>query len=330
MQKGVLLLNLGTPDDFSVKAVRRYLREFLSDRRVITLPSILRWIIVYGLILPFRPKQTAHAYRQIWTEQGSPLLIHSKALQKALAEDLKGDYQVALAMRYGNPSIKKGLDILKACEKIIIIPLYPQYASATTGSTFEAVFQSIKRTELFPEIHIKQDFYANPDFIQAQANIISEHIDEDDFLLLSYHGLPESHLKPAGCITPCEKACTAISKHPLCYRAQCYETSRLIQEALNLPEWKMDTSFQSRLGRTPWIKPYTDEILKTLREKEIENLAVACPSFVSDCLETLEEIGMRLQEEWLKLGGNSFKLIPCLNDNEEWVSALAGMTRTTL
>lgn len=325
MRKGVLLLNLGTPDDCSVKAVRRYLREFLCDRRVITLPSLLRWLLVYGLILPFRPKQTAHAYAQIWEETGSPLLTHSLALQKALANYLSDDYQIALGMRYGNPSLKHAISSLRACQKITIIPLYPQYASATTGSTIEAIFQTLKHETLFPEIHIKQDFYTHPGFIQAQTTCIREQLDEDDFLLLSYHGLPESHLKPAECDKPCVESCTNITQKPLCYRAQCYETSRLIQDALNLPDWKIKTAFQSRLGKTPWIKPYTDEVLKTLRERDIENLAVACPSFVADCLETLEEIGIRLKEKWINMGGKSFKLIPCLNDSEEWVETLASM-----
>jgi ferrochelatase len=327
MKKGILLINLGTPDDCSKKAVRRYLREFLSDRRVITLPTLLRWIILYCFILPFRPKKTASAYRLIWQKEGSPLLIYSENLIKALTAKLPDTYTVALGMRYGSPSIKSGLEKLKDCDSLYILPLFPQYASATTGSAIEAVLQLIKKQDLFPSIHIQRDFYDSPAFIIPMAKIINEHVSDDDHLLLSYHGLPESHLKPMGCKEPCASACEFLNEHPACYRAQCFETSKKIQEILNLPDEKVTTSFQSRLGKTPWIRPYTDEILKELREKGIKNLAVACPAFISDCLETLEEIGIRGKESWQALGGETFKLIPCVNASPAWVDALASFIK---
>lgn len=326
MKKGVLLVNLGTPDDCSVSSVRRYLKEFLSDPRVIAIPALARWILVNCIILPTRPKQSAHAYQKIWTEEGSPLLINSQNLAHSLQNELGDKYHVELAMRYRVPSIDEAFEKLKNCEEITVLPLFPQYASATTGSIIEYIFNSKKKAPIFPNLTFIRDFYDNKHFINAQAALIRKHLKEDDFLLLSYHGLPENQLEQIHCQKKKDPNC-ALNNNCIsgCYRSQCLQTSQLLQKALHLDDKQLMSSFQSRLGKTPWIKPYTDEVIISLREQGIENLAIACPAFVSDCLETLEEIGLQAKEQWISLGGKNFTLIPCLNDDPLWVTALCQM-----
>ena len=321
MTKGLLLINLGTPDAANVSSVRRYLREFLSDKRVIDLPAPIRYLLLYGFILPIRTKNTTKAYQEIWTEHGSPLRYHSMQFSEALQAKLQNKYTVALGMRYGNPRLSDALDKLKSCDTITVLPLYPQYSSAATGSSIEYVLKHIESWSVFPSIHILRDFYQNPEFIRAQALQIKPYIDNHEHLLLSYHGLPERHLQPSGCLKPCENSC-AISNHTSCYRAQCFQTSNFIARELELQSNFFSTSFQSRLGRTPWIKPYTDEILSNLAKLGIRRLAIACPSFVADCLETIEEIGIRAKEQWMQLGGECLTLIPCLNANTAWVDGV--------
>tara|TARA_B110000908_G_C10163776_1_gene407335 strand:+ start:152 stop:1144 length:993 start_codon:yes stop_codon:yes gene_type:complete len=329
MKKGIVLINLGTPDDCSVSSVRIYLKEFLSDPRVIAIPSLFRWILVNCIILPTRPKKSAHAYEKIWTAEGSPLLINSQKLATAVQEELGESYQVELAMRYRTPSIDQAFEQLKSYEEIIILPLFPQYASATTGSIIDYIFSKQKKNIIFPSLTIIRDFYKEKGFIESQADIIKRHLKEDDFLLLSYHGLPENQLTQFDCKKNIDPKCvenqTCVSG---CYRSQCLNTSLLLQEELQLDDKKFMSSFQSRLGKTPWIKPYTDEVIITLRERGIENLAIACPAFVSDCLETLEEIGIQAKEQWIALGGKNFTLIPCLNDDPLWVKNLSSLLKT--
>ena len=320
MKKGLLLINIGSPEAPDISAVRRYLREFLSDKRVIDLPALLRYILLYGFILPFRPKKSAHAYQAIWTPKGSPLICYSEQLCEQLQQHLGTDYTVVLGMRYGTPSIATALQQLKACEHITILPLYPQYSSAATGSSIEKVLQTLLPTTIFPSINVIRDFYSHPAFIYAQAELIKPHIQNHDYILFSYHGVPERHLLKGGCKTICENSCPSAAATSGCYRAQCFETTRLLAETLQLTAFS--SAFQSRLGKTPWIRPYTDEILVTLINKGIKRLAVACPSFVTDCLETIEEIGIRAKEQWLALGGEELTLIPCLNDNPLWVNAI--------
>ncbi|RUR20070.1 ferrochelatase [Legionella sp. km535] len=323
MKQGLLLINLGTPDSTDVSAVKTYLSEFLTDKRVIDLPVLLRYVLVYLIILPFRAKKSAHAYQSIWTEQGSPLLIHNQQIANQLQLKLGADFKVVLGMRYGSPSILNALNQLKECESITILPLYPQYSSAATGSSIEEVMRLLAKQEVIPSITIIRDFFQHPSYINAQTKVISHHMDEDDFLLFSYHGIPERQVQKSGCKTVCQEACPTVSSiNQGCYKAQCHETSRLLASALNLTENQYTTSFQSRLGKTPWIKPYTDELLSELIAKGIKNLAVVCPSFVTDCLETLEEMGIRTREQWLKLGGKKFTLIPCMNDDPDWISAI--------
>ncbi len=324
---GILLINLGTPDHCDVKSVRRYLKEFLSDPRVIDIPSPLRWLLLNAVILPFRPKKTAEAYQKIWSAtEGSPLLQHSKALTEALSIHLGDTYQVALGMRYGNPTIASALETLQHCKRLIIVPLFPQYASAATGSALEKTLSLLSQQWNIPDIHVVCDFYAEPGFIEAYANVIQRSILDKkiDLLLFSFHGLPERHLRKSGCAVECgEAACPAINlNNQYCYRAQCYATSRALAEKIGLAPDQYAVCFQSRLGRTPWIKPYTDELFPTLIQKNIRHIAVACPSFVADCLETLEEIAIRGKEQWHSLGGESFIAVPCLNAEPSFVDFL--------
>lgn len=328
MTTGVLLINLGTPDAPAKKAVRSYLRQFLMDPRVIDLPKLVRAILVYGLIIPFRTKSSTHAYQSIWTAEGSPLLVYGEQLQARLAETLGEDFQVVLGMRYGNPSIPAAVARLKACKKIIVLPLFPQYASAANGSAIQCALEALKQSWNLPDIHVISQFYQDPGFIAAFSAQIAAHKQPDDFLLMSYHGLPERHLDKSQCQAACDRvsACPAVSKNnAFCYRAQCYATARLLADALQLSDKQYTVAFQSRLGKVPWIKPYTDEILSDLLTQGHKNLSVVCPAFVADCLETLEEIGMRLKAQWQSLGGERLTLVPCLNAEGAWVSALKTM-----
>lgn len=324
MKQGLLLINLGTPEQADVRAVRAYLREFLTDKRVIDLPAPVRYALVYALILPFRSKKSAHAYQSIWTEQGSPLLFNSQNTIKQLQNILGEKYTLALGMRYGNPSIATALECLKTCDKITILPLYPQYSSAATGSSIEEVLRIISLKEIIPSLTIIRDFYQHPSYIKAQSQIIQTHWQTDSHLLFSYHGIPERHIINSGCKSVCNTTCPPISEiNNQCYKAQCHQTSSLLATALNLSLNQYSTAFQSRLGKTPWIKPYTDEILIELANKGITKLTIACPSFVADCLETLEEIGMRAKEQWIISGGEQFTLVPCMNDDPQWVQAIS-------
>lgn len=323
MKKGLLLINLGTPDSSSPSSVRRYLAEFLSDKRVITLPSFLRYLLLYGVILPFRTKQSSHAYQQIWTADGSPLLVNSQLLLKRVQARLGQDYQVVLGMRYGTPSIQMALDELNDCTDITILPLYPQYSSSATGSSIEVVLQYFSKKMVIPTLRIIRDFHNHPAFIYAIANSIRPYLANHDYLLFSYHGLPAQHLVQGGCRKKCQARCpSTIEKDNGCYRAHCFQTTRSVSDVLALKAEYYETSFQSRLGKAPWIQPYTDDTLKILAERGIRRLAVVCPSFVADCLETLEEIAMRAKAQWCDLGGEELTLIPCLNAHDPWVEAI--------
>lgn len=329
-KKGVLLINLGTPDHCNTKSVRRYLKEFLLDPRVIDIPAIFRWILVNLVILPFRSSKSAAAYQKIWLHSGSPLLVHGVELQQSVSHELGSDYHVELGMRYGNPSIESALDKLKDCDNIFIIPLFPQYSSAANGSAIEKSLNILAKKWNIPALTIVRDFYKDHGFISAYADIIKKTIGEKkiDLVLFSYHGLPERHITKSECLASCDRLapCPKMNDDNIyCYRAQCYETTSLITDELNLSPEQYRVSFQSRLGRTPWIKPYTDLILPELIAQGIKNIAIVCPSFVADCLETLEEINIRAREQWKMLGGEEFTFIPCLNDHPVWVKSLAKM-----
>ena len=328
MKQGLLLINLGTPNAPDRASVKQYLRQFLADNRVITLAAPLRYLLLYAVILPFRSSRSAHAYQSIWTKDGSPLLCHSKSLVHKLQAQLGMECKVVLGMRYGEPSIAEGLRALKDCQKITILPLYPQYSSAATGSSIEAVFNSLAPQTIIPSIELIRDFHNHPDYIKALAASIKPYVKDHDYLLLSYHGIPEAHLRKGGCNPICTMNCpsTNISDKG-CYRAQCQQTTALVASELNLSASEHGMSFQSRLGRLPWIKPYTDEVLNDLIARGVKRIAVACPSFVADCLETLEEIEIRLKAQWLTMGGEALTCIPCLNDNPMWISAILNITQ---
>ena len=329
MKKGLLLVNLGTPTAPTPSAVRQYLRAFLSDKRVIDLPAPLRYLLLYVFILPFRPQKSAHAYQAIWTALGSPLLVNSERLAQKIQQQLAGSYTVALGMRYGEPSLLAALDQLADCDELTVLPLFPQYSSAATGSTIAWVLRHFAPKNVFPSLHIIRDFYQHPGFIQAHLEQIRPYIANHDYLLFSYHGIPQQHLTKTGCSRNCTDNCPIPPEQPSsCYRAQCQHTTALIAEALSLPSSYFGTAFQSRLGRATWVKPYTDDILPLLAQSGVKRLAIVCPSFVVDCLETLEEIGIRAKAQWQALGGEALTFIPCLNDNPLFVEALVNITTT--
>ena len=327
--KGVLLVNLGSPDSTSTKDVRKYLGEFLMDKRVIDIPLIWRTLLVKGIILNTRPKKSAIAYKKIWWNEGSPLIVLSKRLHEKVAKLSK--IPVGLAMRYGNPSIQKGIDDLvkKGVTEILLIPLYPQFAMATTETITVLAKKIIKKD--YPSIKLETypAFYNKDEYIKVLSNTIQQEIDsvQPQHLLFSYHGIPERHIKKSDITkSHCKidgSCCKTTSlSHEFCYRHQCYETTRLVAKILNLNDGTYSTSFQSRLGRDPWLQPYTSDTIEDYAKKGIKNLAVVTPAFVSDCLETLEEIGMEAKYSFLENGGKIFTTIPCLNDNDEWVKTL--------
>ena len=328
----VLLINLGTPKSTSRWHIIHYLREFLLDSRVIDLPYLLRWLLVHFIFLPFRSKKTQEAYQKIWQKDGSPLFLYSQLLNQKLSEQLAGKYRIHTAMRYGNPSLELIINKLQQLnsKKLLIIPLYPQYASSSSGSAIAKALQSLQSLNNIPEIKIINFFYQQPTFIKAYAEIIKQNLAEHDFdlILFSFHGLPEKHIDQTHCkkticnrIEPCPSP--RLSDNYYCYRSQCFETARLIGTELKLNNHQYQVSFQSRLGKLPWIKPYTDQILEELIKKNIRKLAVVCPSFVCDCLETLEEINIRAQEQWFQLGGESFIFIPSLNIHPTWTKGFS-------
>lgn len=335
--KAILLANLGSPDDCTVPAVRRYLNQFLMDPSVIQLPWLLRRLIVSLLVLPKRPKASAEAYKLIWTEKGSPLIALSKNLQQALQQKIENP--VFLAMRYGNPGIESQiLEIAKndTIRKILFIPLYPHYADSTVATSIKEAERVIKAHNLNLCLEIKSVFYNDSDYIGALVESCAPYIFEraetkrtskTPHVLFSYHGLPESHLTKADPTTShClqnSNCCTTDSKaHKTCYKHQILETTRLFVEKAGLLNNQYSISFQSRLGRAKWLDPSTENTLVELAEKGIKDLVVICPAFVTDCLETLEEIAIRGKQVFIDAGGRSLRLIPCLNSHPDWVEVL--------
>ncbi|HEX6298994.1 MAG TPA: ferrochelatase [Acidimicrobiia bacterium] len=333
---GALLLQLGTPDSSSVRDVRRYLREFLSDPRVLDMPEPVRALLLNAVILPFRPRRSAEQYRKIWTEDGSPLMIHTQALADALQRELGDEYLVKVAMRYQNPSIESALDGLveAGCERIVVAPMFPQYSSAAYGSAVGRVHELTSARWNVPATSTMPPFYDQPGFVHSVAAVARQRLDEfsPDHVLFSYHGLPESQIRKsdasgAWCLQR-EDCCDSVEpQNRFCYRAQSHATTRAVADELELAGWAFSTTFQSRLAGQKWIEPYTDVVLENLYRKGVRRLAVLTPSFVADCLETLEEIGIRLRAQWLGLGGEDLLLVPCVNADPAWVSALAGLVK---
>jgi len=336
---GVLLVNLGTPDEPRTAAVRRYLREFLADPRVLDINPVGRWLLLHLVILPTRPARSAAAYQKVWREDGSPLLVHSRALAQAVGERLSPrGLAVELAMRYGKPTISSALDRLKTsgCERLIIFPLYPQYASSSTGSTLEAIYRHVAREWNTPFISVVPPFYRHTAFLDAFAAVGRPVLDElePDHVLFSFHGLPERQIRKSDlsgehCLR--DGCCDRIVEHNRsCYRAQCFATAKGLRDRLDVSEASSTICFQSRLGRTPWIQPFTDQVIVALAQRGVKRLAVFCPAFVADCLETLEEIGIAAAASFRAAGGDTLKLVPSLNSTSTWVDAVETMIHETL
>ncbi len=328
---GVLVVNLGSPDSTQVHDVKKYLNEFLMDEKVLDIPYWKRFLLVKGIILNTRPKKSAAAYRRIWWKEGSPLVVLSKRVLEKLRRRLP--MPVELAMRYGNPSIEYGIDKLLATgrglQKMYVIPQYPHYAM----SSYETVVEKVKAyCEVnYPQIEVKfkEPFFDESAYISVLANSIKEALPEHyDHLLFSYHGIPERHVKksdPTGSHCLCAENCcqTPSEAHATCYRHQVYKTTELVTTELGIPPERYSVSFQSRLLNDPWLSPYTDKTIENLAESGIKSLVVVCPAFVTDCLETLEEIEMEGKHAFEEAGGEYYRMIPCLNDRDDWVDLQA-------
>jgi ferrochelatase len=316
---GILVVNLGTPDAPTAEAIRRYLREFLSDRRVVQLSRAIWLPILYGFILPFRPRSLEEKYRLVWTSRGSPLMFHSQDLVRHVAERLASkSIAIRLAMRYGAPAIGPAIEDLRQAgvESLVVLPLYPQYSSTTTASVFDAVSAHLASSGWRPSLHVIESYHADPAYISALADSVRRHWTTQgraDYLLMSFHGIPEKYVAEGD---------------P--YGQQCHETARLLARALELRAGSWSLSFQSRLGRAPWLKPYTDLELPRLAQAGVRTIDVICPGFPADCLETLEEVAVRYAQLFKDSGGAAMRYIPALNDAPEHVEALADLVLSSL
>ena len=330
---GVLMVNLGTPDSPEPKDVYKYLIQFLTDGRVIDIPTFRRNLLVRGIIVPFRYKKSAKSYAEIWEEQGSPLMYHSVNLTEKVRKALGDDYHVVLAMRYQNPGIEAGLNELKKAdvERLIILPLFPQYASATTGSIHQEVMEHVKNWEVIPNLTFINSYYDHPKMIGTFAEIGAKHQPEQyDHVLFSFHGLPERQIYKADQHNHClkEGCCATISHiNKFCYRAQCFATARAIAEKLHIEKGKYTVCFQSRLGKTPWIQPYANETIEKLAHEGKKKILAFSPAFVADCLETIFEIGVEYDEEFKEMGGEKVQLVESLNDHPKWVETVVELVK---
>lgn len=320
---GVLFAQLGTPDAPTPKALRRYLGEFLADQRVIEVNRVLWWLILHGIVLRFRPKRSARLYARIWTDEGSPLMVVTKAQTEGVKERLFSqghtDVEVTFGMRYGRPSLTTAIDDLieRGCRRILMFPLYPQYAAATTASTYDMVWTHLLKRRWVPTLRVAEPYYRNPLFSGALAHSINRQLGElsppAERLVLSYHGIPLKYLQKGD---------------PYC--CECTETSARFIPQLNYPASQVVPTFQSRFGKEQWLEPYTDETVEKLAKEGIKHLAIVCPGFAADCLETLDEIGNEAREEFVEHGGESLTLIRCLNDEPQWLDALTGIVKQEL
>ncbi|MDB5208854.1 MAG: ferrochelatase [Flavisolibacter sp.] len=331
MKRAIVLMNLGSPDSTEVKDVKRYLDEFLMDERVIDKPWLLRALLVKGIIVPFRAPKSAEAYKSIWTKEGSPLIVISKQLRDAVQNEV--EEPVVIAMRYGNPSPISAFDELVKnnpdLEEVVAVPLYPHYAMSSYETAVEYAKEQHKKGAYNFKLSFIKPFYNNEDYIEALTESIRPYVAGNyDQILFSYHGIPERHILKCD---PTKQHCLKVDNccdvpseaHAYCYRHQCWTTTNLVADKLNIPKEKRGFSFQSRLGRDPWLKPYTVVRLEELPKEGVKKLVVVCPAFVSDCLETIEEMGEEGREVFLKSGGESFELVPCMNVHPLWIGALS-------
>ena len=328
-KKGVLLVNLGTPDSTAVPDVRKYLREFLMDKRVVDIPAFPRWLLVNGIIAPFRAPKSAAEYRKLFTERGSPLKYYTEDLIDPLQTLLGEEYVVRYAMRYQSPSIQSVLDELKAMnvESIHVIPLFPQYASATTGSVIDKVMEITMKWQIIPEIKFTSQFLEHELFLDVIVQNGKNWMEktEYDHYVFSYHGLPERQIRKGSVGKQCQlgSCCGKFhERNQFCYRAQCFQTTRLVAAKLGIPEDKYTVCFQSRLGKDPWVKPYTEDVLHDLAKSGKKKVLAFSPAFVSDCLETTIEVGQEYKEEFMEAGGEQWDLVESLNDDPKWVECL--------
>jgi ferrochelatase len=331
-KRAVLLVNLGSPDSVSVPDVRRYLREFLGDERVLDLPAAARWLLLEGIILRTRPKASAHAYSEVWTDQGSPLIVTSRSVRNKLAAQLNAASPVYLAMRYGNPSIASVITQLASdgIEDVLLFPQYPHYAMSSWETVVAKVYKEAAREAPQVRVSCVQPFYADPDYIEALYTVTAPYLAQPhDHLLFSYHGIPQRHLRKADsskahCFAVPDCCTTCSPAHATCYRSQVFATTRALTARAGLSAERFSVSFQSRLAGEPWLTPFTDFEFERLPRDGKKRLLVLCPAFVADCLETLEEIRVRGKAAFVSAGGVSFEQIPCLNDQPAYINFLAG------
>ena len=339
-KKGILLLNLGSPDSTETQDVRRYLREFLSDERVLDVAAPVRQAVLNLFILPFRPKESAEAYHSIWTEEGSPLVATTHKVAALLAGRLGQEVPVEVGMRYGSPSTRDALIRLKSrgVGDLLVVPLYPHYAMSSYETAVAKAFEEAKSVAPTMRLTIQNPFFEDPEYIEALWTVAKPYLDQKDtydHILFSYHGIPERHVQktdPSGCFCLKYDDCCA-RKHPahsFCYRHQVHATTWAFARRAGLAEGDYTLSFQSRLGRDPWLKPYTDKELEKFPSKGVKRLLVMCPAFVSDCLETLEEIAIRGRQQFKDAGGVELTYVPCLNDHPRWIDVLEKFARTHL
>ncbi|MBA4409010.1 MAG: ferrochelatase [Bacteroidota bacterium] len=323
----VLLINVGTPDEPTVKAVRRYLSEFLNDRRVIDIPLVLQKILVNLIIVPFRAPKSTKLYQRLWTEKGSPLLYYSEKVQEELQKKLDTMADVFMAMRYGNPSIEKALSAIRKgnYDKLVILPMFPQYASSTSGTAIQAVMDQIRKWNTIPMLHAINQFYDHPAFLNAFTERIQSYQPEKfDHIVFTYHGLPNRHLDknhPGESFQTCNCENSLPEFGKSCYKATCYQTTRELVSRLGLKSGQYSVSFQSRLSKN-WMTPFTDKNLVARAKQGCKNILVVAPAFVADCLETTVEIGWEYKELFAKNGGENLQMVESLNDSPQWISAL--------
>lgn len=333
MKTGILLVNLGTPDSAGVSDVKKYLKEFLNDPRVIDIPAWKRLPLVNLIIVPFRAPRSAKLYQKIWTDNGSPLLHYSRLQQQLLQNELGDDYIVELAMRYQSPSIAEALEKFRKpiYKSIKVIPLFPQYASASTGSVQEKIMDIVRKWEVVPHIEFVNSFYDDTLFIDSWQEVAKKYFEQSyDHILFSFHGLPERQIRKADCFNHClnDGCCDEMTeRNAFCYRGQCFAAARLIAERFKLKKADYTVCFQSRLGKTPWIKPYSDHVITDLAKQGKKKLLVFAPAFVSDCLETIYEIGTEYNELFKKHGGEKVQMVESLNDHPKWIEALVNIAK---